>query len=123
MSQDSVSGLIAKAWEQHRNNSNDAALAMFDDVLAQDDQNVDAYYGKGLALRDLKRQDDAIDSLKTAYDLATKFLDDLREEHKKDGMHLANKLNMTDDDRYMMLIRMIGQRLQELGVDMNVSTF
>jgi tetratricopeptide (TPR) repeat protein len=110
--------LVGEAWGLHRNSQNEDAIATFDKVLNQDPRDIDALYGKGLALRSMGQSDKAIEALKSAYEESRRRLDELRAKNEADGVSVANNLSLTEDDRLMMFIRMAHQRLHELGADL-----
>ncbi len=117
MSNDQNEKIIGQAWGLHRNAQNEEAVATFETVLRQDPQNIDANYGIGLAYKGIGDTTRAIEHLTKAYEETIKSLGELRQAAEKEGLHIANNLNTTLDDRYMMLIRMTYQRLTELGVN------
>lgn len=108
---------IGQAWAYHREGRNDQAIAEFETVLNQQPDSVDAHYGMGLALRAEDRNQQAVESFQKALELAQRTLNALRSVSEAEGQAgRTNDLGSTDDDRYMMLIRMIKQRLAELGI-------
>ncbi len=116
MSQSNVGQDIGNAWAAHRSGDQQSAIDGFERTLSRQPDSVDAHYGKGLALRKLGRNDDAIQSFQTALELAQAALIAVRKVSDTSGnLNTSNELGSTDDDRYMMLIRMLKQRLEELG--------
>lgn len=107
MALDEISGKIGSAWELHRKGDNAGAISAFQAVLRSDDTNVDAYYGLGLAQRANGDRAAAHESFARAKSLADQKLAELRAGSN------ANDLSTTKDDRYMMLGRMLQQRLDE----------
>jgi tetratricopeptide (TPR) repeat protein len=108
MSSNNNDALIGKAWGAHRAQRNGEAIRDFEQVLKSDNQNVDAYYGLGLA----QRASGQYDAARTAFEKALQLA-----QQKKDilqGGKQENNLETQEDDRYMMLIRMLNQRLEEL---------
>ncbi|MBC8098977.1 MAG: tetratricopeptide repeat protein [Armatimonadetes bacterium] len=111
MSQNSTEALIGKAWQTHQAGRNADAIREFEQLVSANPENVDAYYGLGLAQRASGQPAAAQASWERALMLATTKLDAIRGIHKNE--HNAETL---DDDRYMMLIRMISQRIEEVSV-------
>jgi tetratricopeptide (TPR) repeat protein len=112
MSQNTNDALIGKAWGAHRAGNNTEAIRDFEQVLKADKENVDAYYGLGLA----QRAQGQYAAAKTAFEKALQFA-----QQKKvalQGVKQENNLETQEDDRYMMLIRMLNQRLEELSAKM-----
>jgi tetratricopeptide (TPR) repeat protein len=109
-----VASLIAEAWALLRQNRIEDAAAIFEQILQKDAKDVDAYYGQGLALRASDKKDAAIESFQKALEVSRKLLAEIRSHYGSD--ETRSSLETTDDDRYMMLDRMISQRLAELGV-------
>lgn len=107
---------IGEAWRLHRNGDNKTAIAMFAEILQKTPNNVDACYGLGLARRSSGDVAGAIEAFKMALKLANKALDAVNTESQVSGHHGSNDLATYDDDRYMMLNRMLKQRLAELNV-------
>lgn len=108
MSQNSNDSLIGRAWGAHRANRNAEAIKDFEQVLKADRENVDGYYGLGLAQRASGQAAAAQASFEKALQLS---------QQKKaaiQGVKQENNVESYEDDRYMMLIRMISQRLEEL---------
>ncbi|GAB4313022.1 MAG: hypothetical protein Kow00117_05720 [Phototrophicales bacterium] len=108
---------LGQAWANLRSGQVDQAVSTFDRIIQNSPQNVDAYYGLGLAQRALGNKQRAIEAFQQAYDLAQDHLEKLRAETSADSkLGVVNNLKSIEDDRYMMLIRMLSQRLAELGV-------
>lgn len=105
---------IGEAWRLHRNGDNKTAIAMFSEILEKTPNNVDACYGLGLARRANGDKTGAKEAFQTALKLAGKALDAVHTESSVAGHHGGNDLATYDDDRYMMLSRMLRQRLAEL---------
>ena len=103
---------IGEAWGKLREGQSDGAIAGFEKVLQSAPNNVDAYYGLGLALRAKGQEADAIEAFQKAKEHAATLLEAIRSQ-----VGAENSLETTEDDRYMMLSRMIRQRLVELGVN------
>ncbi|MCU0513499.1 MAG: tetratricopeptide repeat protein [Anaerolineae bacterium] len=106
---------IAEAWKLHRSNDHKGAIKAFEDILRKSPEHADAYYGLGLAQKALNDKTAATRSFQECLRLARKALDAVKLEARIEGQHGSNNLNSYDDDRYMMLSRMIHQRLYEMG--------
>lgn len=118
MPNQNVSQQIANAWKLHREGNNSAAVAEFRKVTDVAHDSVDAHYGLGLALRADGDIEGSAKAFQTSYDLTTSALAAVRKVAEAEGT-IGNNLNITDDDRYMMLTRMLKQRLFEVGVTVN----
>jgi tetratricopeptide (TPR) repeat protein len=105
---------IGEAWAMHRDDRNRDAIARFEEALTIVPHSVDAHYGLALALRAEGETERAIEMFKKAHEIAQRKLESIRSLDDVDD-NIANNLNTTEDDRYMMLSRMINQRLAELG--------
>lgn len=108
---------VGEAWRLHRSNDHDAAIDIFKDILSKNPDNVDAQYGLGLGLRAKGDKSGAIAAFQHSLKLARKALDAVKFESSVEGHHGNNNLGSYEDDRYMMLSRMINQRLFELGAN------
>lgn len=98
---------IGRAWRYQREGKADSAIPEYERILKQDSKNIDANYGMGLAKRDAGMKDQAIQSFQTALSLV---------EAAASARNVnPGEANTPEDDRYMMLARMIRQRLSELG--------
>ena len=105
---------IGEAWRLHRSGNNSAAIDMFEDILARTPKNLDALYGLGLARRADGDTDGAIEAFRSARSLAKEALTAVDTASVVDGHHGSNDLDTYEDDRFLMLQRMINQRLDEL---------
>ncbi|MBK8134929.1 MAG: tetratricopeptide repeat protein [Chloroflexi bacterium] len=108
MALDEISGKIGDAWAMHRKGDHVNAARAFEDVLRTEAENVDAHYGLGLAKRAAGDKSAAKASFEKAKSLAERNLAELRTNNP------SNDLKTNKDDRYMMLTRMLQQRLAEL---------
>lgn len=113
---------IGEAWRLHRNHDYQGAIRMYEDILKSAPNHVDVLYGLGLAQKSLGNTSDAIKSFHRSLDIARGALRGVRTAASADGVVGANDIESAEDDRYMMLVRMIKQRLAELGVDMDMRT-
>jgi len=107
---------VGEAWQMHRSGNNRGAIEIFQDILKMTPRNLDALYGLGLAQRAEDHIDEAIKSFQAALDLARDALNAVNITSDVDGHHGRNDLDTYEDDRFMMLQRMISQRLEELQV-------
>jgi tetratricopeptide (TPR) repeat protein len=121
MSENKYEQEIGQAWALHRNAQFEESVATFQTILRNDPENIDANYGIGLALRATGRQADAIQHFQSAQTGLRIALQNIRARAEAEGQHIANNLSTTLDDRYMMLLRMTAQRLEELGVAVELS--
>lgn len=108
MSQNSNDALIGRAWAAHRAGRNGDAIRDFEQAIKADSTSVDAYYGLGLAHRATQQYPAAAEAFNKALELSQQKLEEIR------GNRLENNLESKEDDRYMMLNRMLAQRLEEL---------
>jgi tetratricopeptide (TPR) repeat protein len=117
---------IGDAWQAHRSGDQAEAVKIFEQTLDNLEQitdrdskasrvrlEIDARYGLGLALRASGSPDAAIRNFQTAYQLCQERYHKLA-SHPDSQAH-GNNLGAMEDDRYLMLMVMIGQRLRELG--------
>jgi tetratricopeptide (TPR) repeat protein len=115
-----ISKLIGESWKLHRQQDHRTSANNFRQVLKEigaledgEDKShhlVDAYYGLGLAERANGNKTEAIATFQQAHEHSQKILSMF--SSKQDGY---NNLATEEDDRFMMLTTMIGQRLSELG--------
>lgn len=110
----SIEVQVGKAWGELRNGNLETALSGFEKALNAVPNNVDAHYGMGMTLRASGREAEAIESFQKALSISQQMLEAVRSQIG--GDEIQNSLQTTDDDRYMMMGRMIRQRLAELGV-------
>lgn len=118
MSGQNVGHQIANAWRLHREGDNASAVTEFKKITDSASKNIDAFYGLGLALRANGDIEGAAKAFQTSYELTTEALTSFRKVAEAEGT-VGNNLTMTEDDRYMMLTRMVKQRLAEVGVTVN----
>ena len=98
MANESVAVQIGQAWRSHREGNNEAAIDQFARILRNAPDSIDAHYGLGLANKALGNKSAATEEFQRALDLTGKVEPDSQEER----------------DRFMMLARMINQRIQEV---------
>lgn len=116
MSTSPVGSKLAQAWHNHREGRNANAISEFQSLLKSSPNDVDVYYGLGLAQRADGQKEAAVESFKQAGKLAKDAYDKLIAEAEASGRRVDHLLETTEDDRLMMMQRLIGQRLSELGV-------
>ena len=107
---------IGEAWKQHRMGNNDSAIDIFRDILSKRPGHLDALYGLGLAQRAKGDVDSAVESFNKAMQLAKEALNAVDKTSVVDGHSGTNDLDTYEDDRFLMLQRMISQRLEEREV-------
>ena len=110
---------ISEAWRQHREGQHGAAIDGFQAVLDEEPAQVDALYGIGLAFRADGQAKRAIDSFSSAQE-ALAAAEKERVAGKAERQDADTPLTINDpiagdDDRFLILSRMINQRLAELG--------
>jgi len=107
---------IGEAWKQHRMGNNESAIDIFRDILSKHPGELDALYGLGLAQRAKGDVDGAVESFNKAMQLTKEGLNKMDSAAGFGSEGASNDLNSDEDDRYLMLQRMISQRLEELEV-------
>lgn len=118
MSQDNaVRDRVTSAWDLYRNAQYQQSADAFEALARDISDEVDVYYGLGLALRATGQADGAIDAFRKGYDLSLEKLQAVRDAAKQSEHHAAENLGITEEDRYMMLTRMLHQRLAEHDID------
>ncbi len=110
----SIEAQVSQAWGKLRDGQVKEAITGFDDALRSVPNNVNAHYGLGLALRTDGQNEKAVASFQKALEISIQMLEAIRSQAGVD--EFKNDLKSKEDDRYMILGRMIRQRLQELGV-------
>ena len=108
---------IGEAWRLHRNADNEGAIQIFQEIISTSPENVDAYYGLGLAYKASGNIAAATAAFRQALDYAQQANQAIQITSKAEGHHGTNDLDTSEDDRFMMLSRMLSQRLEELGAD------
>jgi Tfp pilus assembly protein PilF len=106
MSSENMAADIGRAWRYQREGKSDAAIGEFERILKQDPNNIDANYGMGLAQRSMGKQENATQYFQRALELV--------QEGAKERNHTPGERNAPEDDRLMMLERMLNQRLSEV---------
>ncbi len=106
---------IGRAWRMHRDGDNRGALQLYEEVIAASPESVDAHYGMGLAHKANGDMAAAADSFGQALSVTEQALSAVRMTSHAEGQHGANDLETNIDDRYMMLTRMLKQRIGDVG--------
>ncbi|MEO1162424.1 MAG: tetratricopeptide repeat protein [Chloroflexota bacterium] len=101
---------VGEAWQMHRNGNNAGAIEIFEDVIRSYPEDLDALYGLGLARRSNGNDTGATDAFSKALTITKERLAEL--DGGKDVTQ--NLLDSEEDDRLLMLRRMISQRLEEI---------
>lgn len=115
MSELNISAKIAQAWAYHRAERNNDAQREFEAILHNAPDDIDALYGMGLTLRAAGQKDEAIELFQKAYGLTQDALHNEVQEEVEQGLVEDTLVVAGQNPRYMMLTRMISQRLAELG--------
>jgi len=103
---------VSNAWRLQREHKASSAVPEFQKILNQDADNIDALYGLGLALRDSGNTEGAITNFQRCLELVDAAA--LARRPAATGEEEHRVANTPEDDRYMMLSRMLKQRLTEL---------
>ena len=106
---------IGRAWRLHRDGDNRGALRLFEEVIAASPDSVDAHYGMGLAHKASGDMASAAGAFQQALSVTEQALKAVQVTSHAEGQHGANDLETDFDDRYMMLTRMLKQRIQDVG--------
>lgn len=106
---------IGRAWRLHRDGDNQGAIRLFEEVIAASPESVDAHYGMGLAHKALGDKQSAAGSFQQALSVTEQALSAVQITSHAEGQHGANDLETNIDDRYMMLTRMLKQRIDDVG--------
>ena len=106
---------IGQAWRLHRDDDNASAIRMFNDIIATHPESADALYGLGLACKASGAYSDASAAFQQALGITESALSAVMTTSHVEGHQSGNDLETNLDDRYMMLTRMIKQRLDDLA--------
>lgn len=106
---------VGQAWRLHRDGDNDGAIRMFDSIVAANPENVDALYGLGLAHKASGDMNAAAKAFGSALETTESALAAVKTTSHTEGNLGDNDLGTNVDDRYMMLTRMLSQRLEDVG--------
>lgn len=111
---------IGEAWAIHRRGDHPGAIKKFEEAIKVVPHSADAHYGLALALRADGQNEKAIDAFRQSLEIAENKLSAVRNLDDVDDQ-VRNNLDTIEDDRYLMLSRMIKQRLHELGVEQKLA--
>ncbi len=106
---------IGEAWRLHRNGDNAGAEKIFREILDKAPKHLDALYGLGLARRANGNPSGAAEAFQAALQLAKDAYNAVDTQSVIDGVNGGNDLGTYEDDRYLMLQRMIQQRITEVS--------
>ena len=106
---------VGQAWRLHRDGDNDGAIRMFESLVAANPENVDALYGLGLAHKATGDNAAAASAFGQALGMTESALAAVKTTSHTEGNLGDNDLGTNIDDRYMMLTRMLSQRLEDVG--------
>ncbi len=115
MSSISLSEKIGTAWRMHRDGDHAGAISMFEEIASSNPDIVDAYYGLGLAQKAVGDYQAATDAFQQALSITEDALKAVQMASSAEGHQGGNDLESNDDDRYMMLTRMLKQRLEDVS--------
>jgi tetratricopeptide (TPR) repeat protein len=116
MGNETIAAQIGHAWRYQREGQADSAIKEFERILHRDPDDIDANYGMGLAQRSAGRHQAAVEYFQHALDVVDKKDSAgriARDAAANDFQTERIKPNTAEDDRYMMLTRMLKQRLAE----------
>lgn len=116
MGNETIAAQIGSAWRYQREGQADTAIKEFEKILQQEPDNIDANYGMGLAQRTAGHQQAAIQYFQHALEIVDQNDSAgrvAREAAANDFQTERIKPNTAEDDRLMMLTRMLKQRLAE----------
>lgn len=106
--QNNVAERVGQAWHHHREGRNDTAIAEFEAILKQNPNDIDANYGLALAQKKAGKTAAARQSFQNTL----RLVEDAREVYT--ASRSDQNIKTPEDDRFMMLSRMVKQRLAEL---------
>lgn len=106
---------VGQAWRLHRDGDNEGAIRAFDSIISANPENVDALYGLGLAHKAAGNPSEAADAFSRALEKTESALSAVQTASHAEGNLGDNDLETNFDDRYMMLTRMLSQRLEDVG--------
>src|SRR5690606_34569505 len=110
--QSSTSEKVGQAWRQYREGRTDAAMKEFEAILRQNPEDIDASYGLGLTQKASGQVDRAS---KTCSDIL-KLINVVKDQYETSRQVNLEDSNVKtpEDDRFMMLDRMVRRRLEEI---------
>jgi hypothetical protein len=99
MNQNDIEAQIGEAWRAHYQGQDQVAIEKFLQLVAAAPDNIDAYWGLGLSYRDAGDTASAIQSFQKVKELVTSRL----------------KTDSGQQERFVMLNRMVDQQLERIG--------
>lgn len=105
---------VGQAWRLHRDGDNQGAARAFEDIIASHPDSVDALYGLGLTRKATGDFAAAAAAFQQALDTSERAVAALKVTAQAEGQLGDNDLESNADDRYMMLTRMLEQRLADV---------
>ncbi len=112
--QSSTSEKVGQAWNHYREGRADAAAKEFEAILRQNPEDIDASYGLGLAQKATGQLELASKTFETTLEFVNTAK--LEYESTRQVQLEENNVKTPEDDRFMMLDRMVRQRLAEVQV-------
>ncbi len=106
---------VGQAWRMHREGDNDGASRIFEQIVAANPENVDALYGLGLVNKATGNHSAAAAAFTQALDITERALSAVEITSHAEGHTSGNDLATNIDDRYMMLTRMLKQRIADVS--------
>ena len=110
---------IGEAWRLHRDGNHAEAIQAFKEIIQKAPDSVDAHYGMGLAYKAMNDNASAADAFQKSLSLAEEAYKAVRTTAGAEGHTGSNDLATNEDDRFMMLTRMLRQRMADVGVKSN----
>jgi tetratricopeptide (TPR) repeat protein len=112
MAAEQVKAQISNAWRTHQSGNAQAAISEFEQILKQDQGNLDALYGLGLAQR--KAGDKA--KARSSFESALKSVDEaINKRLAALGTDSTMARSSIENDHNLILQRMLKQRLTEMN--------
>lgn len=112
MSQNNLSESVSRAWNHQREGHADTAVAEFQKLVQQNPRDIDANYGLALAQKKVGQTEAAIKTFKNTLELIAESKKAY--ESSRTRSDELDMIKTPEDDRFMMLNRMVQQRLAEL---------
>lgn len=110
--QNTATDLVSQAWNQLRTGRADAAVTEFQKIVQQYPKDIDANYGLGLAQRATHHDEAAYQTFQKTLELVEESKNTYESERVPNPE--TDAIKTPEDDRFMMLKRMVSQRLSEL---------
>ncbi|MBZ0292474.1 MAG: tetratricopeptide repeat protein [Anaerolineae bacterium] len=110
----STSDNISTGWNYYREGRADAAISEFENILKQNPEDIDATYGLGLAQRAAGKTESAMHTFQKTLELVNKAK--AVYEATRTPEQAESNIKTPEDDSFMMLSRMISQRISEIQV-------